>query len=96
VPIAPNGGGSTNKGPQIYTYSVSANTYTAVKSFVSLFAAGQVFFECHFAGTASDGDYDVFTASVIPEQNDEAARWFAWQRTGDRVLFNFDNANVTH
>ena len=96
VPLAPNTGGSTNKGPQIYTYSVSANAYTPVKSFVSLFAAGQQFFEYHFAGTASDGDYDVFTASVIPEQNDEAARWFAWQRTGDRGLFNFDNANVTH
>lgn len=53
VPGAPNAGGSTNKGPQIYTYSVLANTYTPVKSFVSLFAAGQVFFEYHFAGTAT-------------------------------------------
>lgn len=96
VPGGPNAGGSTDKGPQIYTYSVSANTYTPVKSFVSLFSTGQSFFEYHFAGTASDGDYDVFTASVIPEQNGEAARWFAWQRTGDRVVFNFDNANVTH
>lgn len=96
VPSAPNASGSTNKGPQIYTYSVSSNTYTAVKSFVSLFSSGQKFFEYHFAGTASDGDYDVFTASVNPEENDEAARWFAWKRTGDTVLFNFDNANVTH
>lgn len=96
VPGAPNSGGSTSRGPQIYTYSVSANEYTPVKSFVSTFASSQVFFEYHFAGTHSDGDYDVFTASVIPEQNDQAARWFAWQRTGDRVVFNFDNANVTH
>jgi hypothetical protein len=96
VPMAPNSGGSTSRGPQIYTYSVSANTYTPVKSFVSTFATGQYFFEYHFAGTHADGDYDVFTASVNPEQNGSAAHWFAWQRTGDRVIFNHDNANVTH
>jgi hypothetical protein len=96
VPAAPNSGGSTARGPQIYTYSVSSNTYTHVKDFTGIYDANEFFYEYHFAGTHADGDYDVFTASVLPEVNDSAAHWLAWRRTGDSVIFNHDNGGSTH